>query len=269
MWRRRSAAPAAAATAWRRPIVREDYRTKRLALLRRVVDLATSEGLEIGAFDLPVVAPSTHSGRARCRFADMRSAQELARMFDVPLENVAPVEWVVRRDHPIADQITRRFDYVILCHVLEHVPDPIRFLCDAGALLNPGGVLFLAVPDKRLTLDVSRPSTTIDHLLARYHHGAHGPPIAQIMEFARTWDENWRRIAAETPHEFLAWAVSQYESGAADVHCNVWRDQELFAQLDYLTQGGFLPGLEICLRAPQANGMNEFYVALRRTGAPS
>jgi SAM-dependent methyltransferase len=250
--------------------VREDYRTSRLAQLRRVVDPATSEGLEIGAFDFPTVAPGTHAGPGRCWFADVRSSQHLSQMFGVPLETVAPIEWIVRRDRPLAEQIGRRFDYVILCHVLEHVPDPIRFLPDVSALLRPGGVLFLAVPDKRETLDAPRPSTTIDHLLARYHHGAPGPPLAQIMEFARTWDENWRRLATESPQEFFAWGVSQFESGTADVHCNVWRDEELFAQLGYLTRGGFLPELEVCLREPQANQLNEFYVALRKTPrAPS
>ena len=48
------------------------------------------------------------------------------------------------------------------------------------------------------------------------------------------------------------------------MHCNVWRDEELFAQLDYLVHGGFLPGLDVCLREPNAPPFNEFYVALRR-----
>jgi SAM-dependent methyltransferase len=243
--------------------VREDYRTRRRLLLRRLVDPASSEGLEVGAFDLPVVVPDGRDAGPRCWFADMRSTEELASEFGVALEALAPIEWVVQRARPLAAQIPRRFDYVILCHVLEHVPEPIGFLADARDLLRPGGVLFLAVPDKRATLDATRPSTTIDHLLARHHHGAPGPPLAQIMEFARTWDENWRRLAAESPRAFFDRAVAHFESGAADAHCNVWQDDELFAQLDYLTRGGFLPGLEICLREPWGGELNEFYVALR------
>lgn len=262
MWRRRSAAPVAPPPAAPpRTIVREDYRGARLAVLRRLVDPARAEGLEFGAFDFPVVAP----GAGRCRFADVRSSRQLAEMFGVPLESVAPVEWVIDRARPLAAQIPARFDYVILCHVLEHVPEPIRFLNDVGTLLRPGGVMLLAVPDKRRTLDASRPSTTIDHLLARHHHGAPGPPLAQIMEFSRTWDENWRKLAEENPRAFFEWAVGQFASGHADVHCNVWRDEELFAQLDYLAHGGFLPGLEVCLREPNEPPFNEFYVALRRT----
>jgi len=268
VWRRRpvspdrSPTPRLAPTLRRaRTIAREDYRGARLGVLRRIVDPSRGEGLELGAFDFPTVAP----GAGSCTFADVRSSQELAALFGVPSESVAPVEWVVDRVRPLSEQIPRRFDYVILCHVLEHVPEPIRFLDDVGALLRPGGVAFLAVPDKRMTLDAPRPSTTIDHLLARHYHGAAGPPITQIMEFARTWDENWRRLATESPREFFAWAQGQFESGTADVHCNVWRDEELFEQLDYLVHGGFLPGFEVCLREPNRPPFNEFYVALRRT----
>lgn len=264
MWSRRPAAPVAPApAATPRTIAREDYRDTRLSVLRRLVDPSRAEGLEFGAFDFPVVAPPA----GRCRFADVRSAQQLADLFGVPTDDVAPVEWVVDRARPLAGQIAPRFDYVILCHVLEHVPEPIRFLNDVGALLRPGGVLLLAVPDKRQTLDASRPSTTIDHLLARHHHGAPGPPLAQIMEFSRTWDENWRKLAEEQPRAFFEWAVRHFEGGQADVHCNVWRDDELFAQLDYLIHGGFLPGLAVCLREPNQPPFNEFYVALRAADA--
>lgn len=261
MWFRRSAAALADAPVEpQRTIVRDDYRGARLAVLRRVVDPSCGEGLEFGAFDFPIVGP----GVGRCSFADVRSSQQLAEIFGVPIETIARVEWVVDRGRPIAEQIPLRFDYVILCHVLEHVPEPIRFLNDVGALLRPGGVAFFAVPDKRQTLDAARPSTTIDHLLARHHHGAPGPPLAQIMEFSRAWDESLRKLADEQPRAFFEWAAEQFERGCADVHCNVWRDEELFEQLDYLARGGFLPGLEVCLRAPNEPPFNEFYVALRR-----
>jgi len=39
------------------------------------------------------------------------------------------------------------FDVVTLWDVLEHTPDPLRFLCSCASLLRPGGHLFLNVPD--------------------------------------------------------------------------------------------------------------------------
>jgi SAM-dependent methyltransferase len=42
-----------------------------------------------------------------------------------------------------------RYDVVFLRHVLEHHPEPLRLLKDLGAVLRPGGRLFVEVPNRR------------------------------------------------------------------------------------------------------------------------
>ncbi|MCY7273284.1 MAG: class I SAM-dependent methyltransferase [Phormidesmis sp. CAN_BIN44] len=44
-------------------------------------------------------------------------------------------------------------DYVIASHVIEHVPDFIGWLSEVRGILKPGGILSLAIPDKRQCLD--------------------------------------------------------------------------------------------------------------------
>jgi 2-polyprenyl-3-methyl-5-hydroxy-6-metoxy-1,4-benzoquinol methylase len=43
----------------------------------------------------------------------------------------------------------RRFDNIVLGHVLEHVEDPIRIVRDAATWLAPGGRILAAVPNSR------------------------------------------------------------------------------------------------------------------------
>jgi len=42
-----------------------------------------------------------------------------------------------------------RFDAIILFHVLEHMPDPVAVLRNCAALLKPGGMIIVAVPNWR------------------------------------------------------------------------------------------------------------------------
>lgn len=60
-------------------------------------------------------------------------------------------------------------DLLIASHVIEHFPDPVGVLRAAERLLRPdGGVVSLAVPDKRYCFDFFRPPTTTGKLLAAH-----------------------------------------------------------------------------------------------------
>lgn len=56
-------------------------------------------------------------------------------------------------------------DYVCASHVLEHLTNPIKAIREWSRILKPGGVLWLKVPDKRKTFDVSRERTKLSHLI--------------------------------------------------------------------------------------------------------
>lgn len=49
---------------------------------------------------------------------------------------------------------------VLASHVLEHMPDPLGFLCSCESVLADDGVVALAVPDQRRCFDLFRPPST-------------------------------------------------------------------------------------------------------------
>ena len=122
---------------------REDYQRNRKAFLESLVDIHNTEGLEIGALDLPTVLP----GEGNCEFADYLSKGDLVKKYGVSKANIVPIKYLVEREAPIHEQIRKRFDYIVLCHVFEHVPDSIGYLQDLELLLKPGGKMVLECPN--------------------------------------------------------------------------------------------------------------------------
>ncbi len=147
------------------PVTRASYQAKRLKYIASIVDLSRCHGLEIGACDLPTIPTEV----GPCEYADFRSAAEMIEMWSLPADTVVPVNFILSRNEPICDQIDARFDYIIACHVIEHIANPIGYIQDLQKLLDPNGagIIILAVPDKRETPDVSRMSTSLDHFQRR------------------------------------------------------------------------------------------------------
>ncbi|MFY7900652.1 MAG: methyltransferase domain-containing protein, partial [Chitinophagaceae bacterium] len=62
----------------------------------------------------------------------------------------------------------KHYDFVLSCHSLEHVANPIKALFEWKRVLKDGGALMLVLPFKEGTFDKQRPYTTFDHLLQDY-----------------------------------------------------------------------------------------------------
>lgn len=117
---------------------------------RRVLDL----GCGTGALGAALGARAArHVTGVTC---DPEEAARARERLDAVL--VADLEAKTRLDLPSDG---RRFDLVILSHVLEHLRDPERVLRGAGALLEEGGTVLVAVPNilfwrQRLELGLGR-----------------------------------------------------------------------------------------------------------------
>ncbi|BAZ07218.1 class I SAM-dependent methyltransferase [Calothrix sp. NIES-3974] len=240
-------------------ITRQDYQVNRLNFLQRFIKLETSQGLEIGACDLPTVPVEI----GNCEFADSRSSEELINLWNLPPETVVPVKYVLAKDTPIYLQIEKKFDYVVLCHVIEHIPNVIGYIQDLQNLLKPGGVLVIACPDKRRTPDTPTPSTTVEHLIQDYYENCQYPSLEHILHFGKAWSEEVKQKSIKSAHSLYEWGRQHLESGNADIHCHVWTDEEFFQQIEYLVDGKILDGLKIIDKLENHLPYHEFLIALQ------
>jgi len=71
---------------------------------------------------------------------------------------------------PLSELIgsVNRYSYIVASHVIEHTTDLLGFLIECEKLLQPSGVLVLAIPDKRFAFDVLRPRASVGDVLQAY-----------------------------------------------------------------------------------------------------
>ncbi|MCU1395086.1 MAG: hypothetical protein JWM34_3514 [Ilumatobacteraceae bacterium] len=249
----------------------------RIRMLLDGFDPSIGLGLEIGALTNPVVTPSMGEIRYLDHLdeAALRSTHQAHTAVDP--DRLVPLDYA-QNGQSIVDTIgpDTRFDYVVASHVIEHVPDPIRWLGDLHDVLVDRGTLLLAVPDKRRCFDLMRNATVAADLLDAYLAGATRPTRRQVFDYlssAMTWNGaiTWLSdppLAELQPMHTVeeAWARARRRSQDVydDVHCWTFTPSSFMTAMEVLQQLGLLPfTIERCTRMIG----NEFFVTLRADAA--
>jgi SAM-dependent methyltransferase len=219
----------------------------RVAKLLAGINPETMSGLEIGPLDRPIV---DRRRGYRVKYVDHNSTDELRARFkndgNVNTAGLAEVDFVVNGGNML-EVVNETFDYIVASHVFEHVPNPILWLEEMAALLNCGGLLCMAVPDRRYTFDLIRPQTSVGEMLEAYFTKRSRPT------FKNVFDQNyyWRQVDAAQAWAGTAnpWEMQppldkqvalSYASRAInteeylDVHCNVLTSHEFLVFLEAL-----------------------------------
>lgn len=249
---------------------------------QRVLNLVVPHGrtgVEIGPLTHPIVLKSDGA----VLYADHLPTDALRRQYrghptlgPAGIDGIVPVD-VVLGESGLARALGARgpVDYIVASHVIEHVPDPVRWLREAGDALREGGVFCLLVPDKRFTFDHFRTPTSTGALIAAHLTGLRRPPLAIVYEhFARTCPVDagavWqgRPVPLKPinggPVEALSIAAGIAETGASvDVHCTVFTPYSFAEILTELIGLDLLP-FECVALEPTRPREDEFFVLLRK-----
>ena len=121
--------------------------------------LLWGEGIEIGAFEHPAPVPR----RCRVKYVDAISPAEAAKFFpEVDTKRLVPVDYIVDLDRDGLSLIpSASKDFVIACHVIEHLANPGRFVQECLRVIRSGGLFVIAAPDRDYTFDRARPLTLL------------------------------------------------------------------------------------------------------------
>ena len=249
----------------------------RRAQLRRNCLVHDRPGLEIG----PLASPLVLKSEGPILYADYVSAEELRAKSapdpNVRVEDIVSVDFSLT-DTPLAALSSRLppLQYVVASHVFEHVPNPVGWLRELAALLEVGGLISLAIPDRRFTFDYLRSETTLAALLAYDIERLSHPSVAQLIDHylnvskvdqVEAWNSGCDGKVLERYHSLeiaLYLAEKALRGEYVDCHCTVWTADSFLRLFPEVARLRALP-LEIHEFHMPVRLSNEFIVQLRKT----
>jgi SAM-dependent methyltransferase len=200
-------------------------------------------------FPLPDAACVSYVDRLST--AELR--EEYPELADRPIVDVD----VVDDGETLATLADASVDFVIASHFLEHCEDPIGALKAHIRVLRPGGVLLLALPDRRRGVDRERGPTPLEHLLADHEEG----PLLSRAGHYRDWVSLVDLPLGNVEAGQVERHAAELQRRSYSIHYHCWTRDEFTSQLRQLANSFGLPGTIVA----QRDNHHEFLLAVRRT----
>lgn len=257
--------------------LRQRAADRRLARLTHDLPLPEAVGLEFGPGDNPVPLPNgmqvAYVDRAIDHAIDARPDQTGLAPIDFAWDGGTSLAAVLGDAGPPGG-----FDFAIAAQVAQYVPNLLGWLRGIHAVLRPGGVLNLSLPDRRFMFDAARPSSTLPELveadLLRLTRPSPRQLFAHTAEVrAVSPDEIWagadvhradRLAGTQALSHALEETVTALASGCyIPCHCWVFTPRSVLALLDGATRLGLFPFVLNHVSSTEP-GSFEFFVSMRR-----
>jgi hypothetical protein len=147
---------------------------------------------------------------------------------------------------------------VVANHLLEHLEYPLNGLTEFWRVLRPGGLLFMALPDKRVTFDRTRALTPTDHVLEEHRTRSAGASRrGHFVDYAQHVDGKAAGPEAERHADELM--ERDYS-----IHFHVWTPDS-FLDLVVAARQELKLGFQLLgFAAPEHAGDDEFILLLAK-----
>lgn len=253
----------------------------------------TKSGIEVAPYTNPVFPKMTYPNvltldvfdtqtlRMRAHDDPHIPSEKIVRIEDVDIVGDASSIGALVSEKGLAGKI----GFVVSCHNFEHLPNPIRFLRGCSDVLEPGGVLSMAVPDARACFDIFRMPTRLVEWLTAYHENRSQPSREILFDFASNAAEHVRfgvsspsvplnvadpsrfRLGGDLRDSYATFVQTLDRPGEyRDAHCSVMFPETLELMLRDLRYLGLI---DLDLIEVSQTRVSEFFVHLRKTVGPA
>lgn len=224
--------------------------------LLTLFDLAAVRALEFGPADRPWIPRETPGVRYIDHVSTEQLREKLGLYPQYKTEDLCEIDFV--NDGRSLAEILGDWidlDLVAASHVIEHVPDLLKWLQDIASVLREGGSLILAAPNKRYTFDFLRRVTSLEDVIADHLEKRRKPSARAMLEatvmYATyngciTWDKeiNPCELLQTSLYEEGYKHASTFADPAApycDSHVSVFTPYSFVQILAGLTKLGLMP----------------------------
>lgn len=181
-------------------------------------------GIEVGAMDLPLRV----SKDANVLYFDRCSKEESAKIFPEIAKNLVDVSLI--GDGETLDSLeSNSYDFIIGNHIIEHMQNPILTIKNMLRVIKSGGVVFMAMPDKRYTFDIDRELTTMEHFCKDYEEGCEWSEHEHYLDFVKHTDWGKGKNNAE-----IEQTIVDLKNKNFSIHFHVWNHQSMLDMLSML-----------------------------------
>jgi len=229
---------------------------KRQRTRKQLIEYLWGTGIEIGALHKPM--DLTGANVTEVLYVDSLTLEELRNHYpelnDLPL--VTPD--IVVDGTTLATIEGESLDFIIANHLIEHLDNPLLAFESWCGKLKQGGVVFMAVPDKRYTFDKPRPLTPLHHLIDDYESSDEERVKRNRLHFVETAEVIEGRVGKSSQDRVNNLIARNYS-----IHHHVWTFESFGDVLDYVIEQMQVP-YEILDYSSPLPGDNEFIFILSK-----
>ena len=219
-------------------------------------------GIEIGALHAPL---SVDCEKANVLYVDRLAQQDLYEQYPEFKKYDIVAADIIDNGDELATIPADTYDFCISNHVLEHLEDPIKALCNWMRILKTKGLLFLSVPLPGNIVDKNRQPTPISHiiedygLIARDREAYAKQRHDHFLDFVRS--TNFRESANPA---FISSKTSELMDMNYSIHFHVFSEETLLQMIDFISKKSPLKILEFVNNEPE-----EFIVIIEKQASRS
>jgi SAM-dependent methyltransferase len=233
-----------------RKLVYKFSKPDRLALSGNYLN---GSGIEIGAMDLPLqVKPGV-----KVRYLDRIPKEESAKLFPELKDKLVDVD-IIGDGESLFGIPDNSNDFIIGNHFIEHTQNPISTIENMLRVIRKGGIVFMAIPDKRFTFDEDRIITPLDHFIKDYEQGPAWSEHEHYFDFVKYTDHGLGKTDAE-----IEKVIDNLKAINWSIHFHVW-DHQAMIDMFSMIKKRFNIAFEIEVAIAPREGGNESIFILRK-----